>query len=128
MSPGRLLRRLIASQQVENMSGLDVDVDSVTFISKTGEDVTARVQSALANALPLTSLRAHVNVFGSGGGGAAAMAAAWGVPFLGRVPLDPALTAAGDAGVCIPPTALASPAVCSIIRLLAQELATPLVR
>jgi ATP-binding protein involved in chromosome partitioning len=45
-----------------------------------------------------------VDVFGSGGG--QALAAQMGVPFLGRVPLDPAVVRAGDEGV---PTVVSAP-------------------
>jgi hypothetical protein len=36
------------------------------------------------------------------------MAAAWGVPFLGAVPLDPALTQAAERGVAMPQDAMAA--------------------
>ncbi len=45
-----------------------------------------------------------VDVFGSGGG--QSLADEMGVPFLGRIPLDPAVTAAGDRGA---PTVVSSP-------------------
>jgi len=45
-----------------------------------------------------------IDVFGSGGG--EALAAEMKVPFLGKVPLDPAVTAAGDQGA---PTVVSSP-------------------
>ena len=41
---------------------------------------------------------AATDVFHTSGGGAAAMAADMGVPFLGRVPLDAALSRAGEEG------------------------------
>jgi hypothetical protein len=46
-------------------------------------------------------LVAHTDVFSPTAGGAQAMAADMGVPFLGRIPLDPALSLAGEGGSSI---------------------------
>lgn len=65
-------------------------------------DVTAEVRAALEAALgPSRAARlvASAELFAAGaGGGAAAMCASLGLRLLGRVPLDPRLGAAGDAG------------------------------
>lgn len=55
-------------------------------------------------------------VFCSGGGGAQQMAADCGVPFLGRVPLDPSLTRAAEAGLALSHDALAAPAIAAIVQ------------
>lgn len=47
-------------------------------------------------------------MFCSGSGAAQQMAAAWAVPFLGAVPLDPALTQAAERGVAMPQDAMAA--------------------
>ena len=44
------------------------------------------------------------------------MAAAWGVPYLGAVPMDAELTRACESGVPLPLEALAGPAIDSIVR------------
>ena len=49
------------------------------------------------------------------------MAAAWKVPFLGKVPLDSALTAAAEAGQPLPSDSLASPSILRIVEQIAQE-------
>ena len=44
------------------------------------------------------------------------MAADCGVPFLGRVPLDPSLTRAAEAGLALSHDALAAPAIAAIVQ------------
>ena len=84
---------------VENMSGLEQRVSGLRFYSSSGSstaepvDVTEAALAALAQVAP--DLVAHSDVFVPTKGGAAAMAHDMGVPFLGRVPLDPALSLAG---------------------------------
>ena len=96
---------------VENMSGLQQAVDTVRFLSvpadsaQKPQDVTAAALEALRNVAPdLSCLIVQSEVFRATKGGAESMAASMGVPFLGRVPLDPALSLAG--------AALSSPASC----------------
>ena len=49
------------------------------------------------------------------------MAAAWSVPHLGTIPMDPELTRAAEAGQSLPLEALASPAIAAIVaRIIAQ--------
>lgn len=84
---------------VENMSGLSVPVwgSDMRFTSgPDGSDVTEQVRAVLAAQFP--DLNAHVSVFQASRGGASKMCAVAGVPFLGRVPLDPALAAAAEQG------------------------------
>jgi hypothetical protein len=90
---------------VENMSGLQQRVAGLRFYSTPTAnigaaasepvDVTEAALAALAAVAP--DLVVHSDVFVPTKGGAAAMAADMGVPFLGRVPLDPALSLAGAA-------------------------------
>ena len=81
---------------VENMSGLQAPLAAMRFRGADGADHT----EALLAALPpeLRACTACCEVFAASKGGAQAMAADMGVPFLGRVPLDPALSRAAEAG------------------------------
>jgi hypothetical protein len=81
---------------VENMSGLQTPVRSLTFRSHDGTDVSSEVLKHLPE-----ELRASVaccDVFAASKGGAEAMASDMGIPFLGRVPLDPELSRVAEAG------------------------------
>lgn len=106
---------------VENMAALEVGLDAVAFTGPAGEDLSAQARAALQAALPGLRLGLRVDVFGSGGGAAETMARAWGAPFLGRVPLDAALTAAGESGSRLPDDALAAPAVRAVVKALQRE-------
>ena len=86
---------------VENMSGLRVPVDRVSFVNEaTGVDETARVREILAQHAPDLShaLGIRTDVFVPSKGGAEAMCAQAGVPFLGKVPLDPDIAKAAELG------------------------------
>jgi Mrp family chromosome partitioning ATPase len=66
------------------------------------QDVTEALLEALQKVQPdLSSLVAHLEVFKPTRGGAERMAQEMGIPFLGRVPLDPALSLAGKHPFCI---------------------------
>ncbi len=86
---------------VENMSGLQQPLASMRFMSQAedGEparDVTQQLLALLkGSALDADSIVAQSDVFKPTKGGAESMAADMGIPFLGRVPLDPALSLAG---------------------------------
>ncbi|CAK0763003.1 cytosolic Fe-S cluster assembly factor nbp35 [Coccomyxa viridis] len=89
---------------VENMSGLQQPLASMRFMSQAedGEparDVTQQLLALLkGSALDADSIVAQSDVFKPTKGGAESMAADMGIPFLGRVPLDPALSLAGEQG------------------------------
>ena len=93
------------------MSGLRQPLPSFKFYGPSGEDITAAVLAAAAAAVggrggggggatpgQASSIVAETPVFHASGGGAARMAADMGVPFLGAVPLDGALSRAGEEG------------------------------
>ena len=86
---------------VENMSGLQQPLASMRFMSQAegGEparDVTQQLLALLeGSALNADDIVAQSDVFKPTKGGAESMAADMGIPFLGRVPLDPALSLAG---------------------------------
>lgn len=84
---------------VENMSGLSVPIGNLRFASPQGDDVTADVMASLSE--KLRSCVATCQVFEPTSGGAEAMASSMGIPFLGRVPLDPQISRLCEAGVSI---------------------------
>ncbi|KAK2969792.1 hypothetical protein RJ640_028072 [Escallonia rubra] len=88
---------------VENMSGLSQPLSAFQFkrITMSGEeeDLTEWVMSCLKEKAPeVLNLVACSEVFDSSGGGAAKMCSEMGVPFLGKVPLDPQLCKAAEEG------------------------------
>ncbi|KAL5991168.1 cytosolic Fe-S cluster assembly factor nbp35 [Asimina triloba] len=88
---------------VENMSGLQQPVTDFKFMKamEAGDetDVTEWALNYIkANAPELLSLVACSEVFDSSGGGAAKMCIEMGVPFLGKVPMDPQLGKAAEEG------------------------------
>jgi ATP-binding protein involved in chromosome partitioning len=84
----------------------DVSTGDVRRGIKMFERVNTRVLGIVENMSGLTCPHCHepIDVFGSGGG--EALAAEMKVPFLGRVPLDPAVRLAGDQGT---PSVLSAP-------------------
>jgi len=93
---------------VENMSELCGPLGSSFRLThpdpRTGArvDVTAEAAQALRSAgLDPALLWAHTQVFSPEGGGGEALAGACGVPFLGRVPMDPTLGAACEQGASV---------------------------
>jgi hypothetical protein len=55
-------------------------------------------------------------MFCSGSGGSENMASIWGVPFLGRIPFDSALTDSAERGAPLPDGAKASPAIARVVQ------------
>mmetsp|Transcript_11907 Transcript_11907/g.16139 ORF Transcript_11907/g.16139 Transcript_11907/m.16139 type:complete len:350 (+) Transcript_11907:125-1174(+) len=87
---------------VENMSGLEQAVGKFKFLDRSAGadvDVTAAVLAALATVMPnAADIVARTEVFHPSGGGGENLAKLAGVPFLGRVPLDPSLSLAAEQG------------------------------
>ncbi|KAA8531504.1 hypothetical protein F0562_006142 [Nyssa sinensis] len=88
---------------VENMSGLCQQLSDFKFsrVTETGEctDVTEWVMEYMRQRAPeMLNLLACSDVFDSSAGGAAKMCNDMGVPFLGKVPLDPQLCKAAEEG------------------------------
>ncbi|CAN0902752.1 Cytosolic Fe-S cluster assembly factor NBP35 [Linum grandiflorum] len=88
---------------VENMSGLAQPVTDLKFmkLGEAGEqtDVTERIMEYIREKAPeMLELVAYSEVFDSSAGGAASMCREMGVPFLGKVPLDPQLCKAAEEG------------------------------
>lgn len=76
---------------VENMARLSLPVGGLAFRdAESGADVTGRVREALAQA-GLADVLAEAGVFHVAGGGTQAMCEHFGVPFLGSIPMDPAM-------------------------------------
>mmetsp|Transcript_17176 Transcript_17176/g.42242 ORF Transcript_17176/g.42242 Transcript_17176/m.42242 type:complete len:428 (+) Transcript_17176:36-1319(+) len=98
---------------VENMSGLALPLATARAVDAAGRDVSARLREALLAADPdllrVCSIVADVFPTGSasarhnarGLDGPEGMAAEFGVPFLGKLPLDPAVGRAGDTGTML---------------------------
>ena len=82
---------------VENMSGLRQPLESFVLRDAAGNDVTSVVLAA-AQAAAGGPIIAETEVFWAPSGGAEAMSNELGVPFLGRVPLDPGLSRAAEEG------------------------------
>ena len=85
---------------VENMAEYVSPLGALRFRDASGADATDAALAALRERCPeLLALSAVADVFPRGAkGGAEGMAAQFGAPFLGRVPLDPAMTRACEAG------------------------------
>ncbi|KAG6500994.1 cytosolic Fe-S cluster assembly factor NBP35-like [Zingiber officinale] len=88
---------------VENMSGLRQPISDMRFLksNETGDedDVTEWALSYIrSNAPELLSVISCSEVFDATGGGAAKMCMEMGVPFLGKVPMDPQLCRAAEEG------------------------------
>jgi hypothetical protein len=78
-------------------------LSSLVFRDSTGADQSARVNAAIAASCPelAASLAVELNMFPAANGGPAAMAQRFGVPLLGRVPLDTGLQQACELGVAM---------------------------
>ena len=97
---------------VENMAPLRMPLGELRFYQGTTaaagtggprseEDITERALSVLRASAPellVDGLTVGVDVFPAAEGGAEALASSFGVPFLGRVPLDSSITRASELG------------------------------
>lgn len=88
---------------VENMSGFHQPLTDFRFIKPSDDgaqnDVTQWVMEYVKEKAPeLLNLIASTDVFDSSGGGALRMCVEMGIPFLGKVPLDPQLCKAAEEG------------------------------
>ena len=111
---------------VENMAPMRQPLERCAFVRPDGADVSAAAREALV-AAGLGNVAMVADIFQANQGGGEAMAEAAGVPFLGRVPLDPALGKAAEAGVAIgsqDPQAPAAKALDAIISNLIERLET----
>ena len=91
------------------MSGLQQPLASLRFMAQSAgsgapRDVTQELLALLeGSTLKADAIVAQSDVFKPTKGGAEHMAADMGIPFLGRVPLDPALSMAGLPQICLRP-------------------------
>ncbi|ESQ47902.1 hypothetical protein EUTSA_v10021039mg [Eutrema salsugineum] len=89
---------------VENMSGMVQELKDVKFVSMLKEsgltvNVSEEVIACIREHAPdLVDVFTFTEVFDSNGGGAQRMCREMGVPYLGRVPLDPQLCKAAEQG------------------------------
>lgn len=116
---------------VENMSGLCQPLSEFKFMRMTEDggqkDVTESILSYMKEKAPeLLNVVAFSEVFDSSAGGAGRMCREMGVPFLGKIPLDPQLCKAAEEGrSCFADTKcqVSAPALKLIIdKLLAQQM------
>ncbi|KAI3474965.1 hypothetical protein Pfo_030276 [Paulownia fortunei] len=115
---------------VENMSGLCQPLSEFRFMSvtQTGEqkDMTQWVIECMREKAPdILNLVAFSEVFDSSAGGGAKMCEEMGVPFLGKIPLDPQLCKAAEEGrSCFDDTKcrVSAPALKAIIEKLLSQL------
>jgi len=82
---------------VENMSGLALPLRTLHFRDASGRDVSAEVTAAVEQKVG-NGIVAEGEVFYASGDGAEGMAREMGVPFCGRIPLDAAMSRAGEEG------------------------------
>ena len=84
---------------VGNMCGLQLPVSLLRFMDPSGKDRTNEVQRILSERVPeLASTLAGVDVFDASAQGAQKMAARFGVPYLGSIPMDLNLTRSCEEG------------------------------
>mmetsp|Transcript_9696 Transcript_9696/g.11640 ORF Transcript_9696/g.11640 Transcript_9696/m.11640 type:complete len:370 (+) Transcript_9696:123-1232(+) len=85
---------------VENMSTMTIPINSLAFVhNETGADATQELQQLIADKCPeLLSHSIAMNIFPPAGGGPKAMAEKFDVPFLGKLPMDPSIQKAAEAG------------------------------
>ncbi|DAZ98299.1 TPA: hypothetical protein N0F65_008885 [Lagenidium giganteum] len=104
---------------VENMSGVQRRLQDVSIIGEDGSDQTAEFFKVLQEKAPhLLSHSVRMQVFPAATGGGEAMANKFGVPFLGKLPLDEQMTGACEEGVSFLeeyPTSVAAPAFAKIV-------------
>ena len=110
---------------VENMCGIQRPVDALQFIAADGKDDTAAVLQLLQQKAPeLLQYSVQTHVFPTAAGGGEAMAKAFDVPFLGRLPLDERMTRACEEAVSFLeeyPTSSAAPAFGNIVDQIVQR-------
>ncbi|TMW55417.1 hypothetical protein Poli38472_013308 [Pythium oligandrum] len=105
---------------VENMSGVQRGLNEVKFVGADGADQTEAFLAVLKEKAPhLLDLSVQMQVFPPAAGGGEAMAKSFGVPFLGRLPLDDKMTSACEEGVSFLeeyPQSIAAPAFERIVQ------------
>ena len=96
---------------VENMSGLQTRVSDMRFVNNEANDCTNDVLALLKEKCPeILSMMAITDVFPPAGTGPEGMAKKFGVPYLGKLPLDPNLLRACEDGVAFVDQYPSSPA------------------
>lgn len=99
---------------VENMSGFTVPVSSLSFVDKDGKDVSSQIQEMLG---ATGDIRAEGELLYAKAGAAEKMSEEFGVPFLGKIPMDLEMSKAAEQGVSIFDTAKSSPSAVSLTRI-----------
>uniref|UniRef100_A0A7S0VDQ3 Cytosolic Fe-S cluster assembly factor NBP35 n=1 Tax=Polytomella parva TaxID=51329 RepID=A0A7S0VDQ3_9CHLO len=122
---------------IENMSGLQVDLQKLSFSASvppslcppnssfefTQQDVTAEIQALLAAHFAGRQIQARTDVFAPSGGGASQLCKDTGVSLLGRIPLDPNLGLAAESGKAAFAFAATAPATAALDQIVRQVMA-----
>lgn len=96
---------------LENMATIQAPLSSLTFVDDDGNDLSQTISEKLKELATNTNISVRLDPFkAAGGGGPKAMAEKFGVPYLGALPLDPALTQACENGVYFAQSSPTSPA------------------
>ena len=87
---------------VENMGTTYLPVSNMRFVDEKGTECTEEIRKKLRESCPeLLKMKVLADLFPKSRGGGEGMARAYNVPFLGRIPLDPALLKCGEEGRAI---------------------------
>eukprot|EP00889_Picochlorum_renovo_P003247 jgi/Picre1/30277/NNA_005641.t1 len=108
---------------VENMSGFTVPVASLSFVDQDGHDVSSKIREALGS-INAGDIRANGELLFAKDGAAEKMSHEFGVPFLGKIPMDLEMSKAAEQGVSIFDTAKASPSALSLTRIVDKIVAS----
>lgn len=95
---------------LENMATIQAPLKSLTFVDDLGNDISEKVKEKLDELNETIGVRLDPFKAAASSGGPEAMAAKFNVPYLGALPLDPALTQACENGVYFAQATPASPA------------------
>eukprot|EP00608_Synchroma_pusillum_P012676 CAMPEP_0198420812 /NCGR_PEP_ID=MMETSP1452-20131203/1186_1 /TAXON_ID=1181717 /ORGANISM="Synchroma pusillum, Strain CCMP3072" /LENGTH=349 /DNA_ID=CAMNT_0044140989 /DNA_START=20 /DNA_END=1069 /DNA_ORIENTATION=+ len=113
---------------VENMAEMRAPLSELRMLTPAGEDVTEATLAAVRERMPeLLDVLVGAQVFPPADGGPEAMAERFGVPYLGRLPLDPNLLRACEQGVAFStthPTSAAAAPLRSIVEAVVRATTT----
>ena len=98
-------------------------VASLSFVDKDGHDVSSQIREVL-DSINAGNIRANGELLFAKDGAAEKMSAEFGVPFLGKIPMDLEMSKAAEQGVSIFDTAKSSPSALSLSRIVDKIVAS----
>lgn len=98
---------------VENMSGFVVPMDGLQYLDAQGNSITAQVQELIFEKFG-KSVQAKGELLFAQANGTEQMSATYGVPFLGKIPMDLEMSKAAEHGMSIFDTSVQSPSAQSL--------------